>query len=347
MSNPACRLGVTLLAALAGAFLFRQLDLPLPWLLGPLLAVGSLRLTGASLHSPMFVRNAGQWIIGTALGLYFTPPVMATMATRWWAIVLGLCFAWVLSLLFSHLLRRAAGLDPATAFFAATVGGASEMAVQGERHGARVDIVVAVHSMRVLIVVVTLPFAYRWLDLHGTDASLMSRADVDHGGLLVLLPVTLVATAIARRLAWPNVWMIGPLLATIALTGSGHAPTALPELILRTGQVFIGMSLGNRFEPDLLRTLRRILPIVVTAVFAMILVSAGFALLLARLAGIPLATMVLATSPGGIAEMSLTAKLLQLGVPTVTVFHVTRLAFILLTVGPMWRFVSTRRERRT
>ncbi|MFI4925940.1 MAG: AbrB family transcriptional regulator, partial [Vicinamibacteria bacterium] len=42
------------------------------------------------------------------------------------------------------------------------------------------------------------------------------------------------------------------------------------------------------------------------------------------------ATMVLGNAPGGIAEMCITAKVLQLGVPMVTAFHVTRLCVLLL-----------------
>jgi uncharacterized membrane protein AbrB (regulator of aidB expression) len=41
-------------------------------------------------------------------------------------------------------------------------------------------------------------------------------------------------------------------------------------------------------------------------------------------------TVLLATAPGGIAEMCLTARILQLGVPVVTGFHVIRLLFVLL-----------------
>ena len=39
--------------------------------------------------------------------------------------------------------------------------------------------------------------------------------------------------------------------------------------------------------------------------------------------------MLLGTSPGGMAEMSITAKVLQLGVPVVTAFHVTRYVAVL------------------
>jgi uncharacterized membrane protein AbrB (regulator of aidB expression) len=34
--------------------------------------------------------------------------------------------------------------------------------------------------------------------------------------------------------------------------------------------------------------------------------------------------------------MSITAKVLQFGVPIVTAFHVTRMAFLVLTAGPLF-----------
>ena len=53
--------------------------------------------------------------------------------------------------------------------------------------------------------------------------------------------------------------------------------------------------------------------------------------------------MILAASPGGIAEMSITAKVLQLGVPVVTAFQVCRLVAVLLLVGPMYRWIYGRK----
>lgn len=49
-------------------------------------------------------------------------------------------------------------------------------------------------------------------------------------------------------------------------------------------------------------------------------------------------TLLLATSPGGIAEMSITAKLLQLGAPMVTAFQVCRLVAVLLLLEPLYRW---------
>src|SRR5205823_677948 len=82
-------------------------------------------------------------------------PVLARYA-GW--IVLAVLFALALGVAGAWLLQRLSGADRATAFFAMAVGGASEMAVQGERHGAMVDRVAAAHSLRIMMVVGTIPF---------------------------------------------------------------------------------------------------------------------------------------------------------------------------------------------
>lgn len=48
-------------------------------------------------------------------------------------------------------------------------------------------------------------------------------------------------------------------------------------------------------------------------------------------------TAILVTSPGGIAEMSPAARVLHLGVPIVTAFHVTRMVAVVLLIGPLFR----------
>lgn len=75
-----------------------------------------------------------------------------------------------------------------------------------------------------------------------------------------------------------------------------------------------------------------------------ILIPAGFGFTLSALSGIHPATPILATSPGGIAEMSLTAKNLQLGVLIVTAFHVMRMAALVLTIGPLFRLAKRIRQ---
>ena len=55
--------------------------------------------------------------------------------------------------------------------------------------------------------------------------------------------------------------------------------------------------------------------------------------------GLHWVTLLLGTSPGGIAEMAITAKVLQLGVPLVTAFQVCRLIAVLTVVAPLYRLL--------
>ena len=256
-------------------------------------------------------------------------------------IALAVAFAVCLGMAAAAMLRRLSGSDEATAFFAMAVGGASEMAVQGERHGAVVEHVAAAHSLRIMMVVATIPFAVRWWSSHGWGAGIDPfvplAATVRPGGLLVLVALTSIAALLFKRLQLPNAWVIGPLLVALMLTAAGIELSRLPEWMIRTGQLFIGVSLGTRFTPRFVHTAPRYLASVAACTVVTMMLAAVFALCLAQITDLHPGTMLLATSPGGIAEMSLTARVLHLGVPVVTAFHVSRMVVVVLAIGPLYR----------
>jgi uncharacterized protein len=123
-------------------------------------------------------------------------------------------------------------------------------------------------------------------------------------------------------------------------TLAGVQLSALPVALTDAAQLVIGVSLGVRFTPSFARTAPRWLASVALATFAMMGLCAGFGWLIARLTGLHPVTMLLGTAPGGIAEMAITAKVLQLGVPVVTAFQVCRLVAVLILAEPVyrWRF---------
>jgi uncharacterized membrane protein AbrB (regulator of aidB expression) len=65
--------------------------------------------------------------------------------------------------------------------------------------------------------------------------------------------------------------------------------------------------------------------------------AAAFGLLVAQGSGLQWSTAIIATTPGGIGEMALTAQALKLGVPIVTAFHALRMAVVVVTVGAVYR----------
>jgi len=275
----------------------------------------------------------------------FSAPVLAALATHLVWVASAVVFALGLGAATGALLRRLSGCDAATAFFAMAVGSASEMAVQAERHGAVVEQVAAAHSLRIIMVVGSIPFAVRWLGSHGWgsghDAFVPLAAQIDPGGLALLILLTSGGGLLLKRLRVPNAWVIGPLAVALALTMAGVPLSRLPEWMIRSGQLLIGVALGTRFTPAFVRTAPRYLASVAASTLVAVLSASLFAMLLARLASLHPGTMILATSPGGIAEMSLTARALHLGVPVVTAFHVARMLVVVLAIGPLYRLRST------
>ncbi len=171
---PVCGgLAVSLAAALACV----ALHTPLPWMIGPLLAVAATRVAGWPVDALPGGRQAAQWIIGTALGLYFSPLVAQRVSGFVWLLVLGALFAIAVGYLCGYLLSVLGGTDRTTAVFASVPGGAAEMAVLGERFGARVDQVAAAQSIRILLVVVTIPSVFAALGAAVADGGRGPAAD--------------------------------------------------------------------------------------------------------------------------------------------------------------------------
>jgi membrane AbrB-like protein len=341
----AARIAATLLGAALAARLAHATHLPLPWLIGPLAATALAGVAGVPVAASLRLRNAGQWAIGVALGLYFTPPVVRQLGSLAPFIAVGVAWALVLGWGFHRFLRRLnPGESAATTYFAAAIGGASEMAVLADRHGARIDRVASAHSLRLLLVVLCLPLAFKLAAVHGVAEVAPAARHVHPGGLLLLLAATLAGVALVQRLKLPNPWVLGALGVTLALSAAGQALSALPREATNAGQLFIGVALGSRFTPAFARAAPRWLASVAVGSLAMIAVSAGFGALLAEAAGLHPATGALATAPGGIAEMCITAQVLGLGVPVVTAFQVLRYLAVLLLTAPLFRREQRRLE---
>ena len=337
----------TLLLGLLAAMACVLLNTPLPWMIGPLIATAILSMLGAPTSSYTPLRNAGQWVIGAALGLYFTPQVVALVAMLWWAIALNIVWALALGLAFGAWLHRVhsgpgrlhvAGLSTVTTYFAAPIGAASEMTLMAERHGAQTELVASAHSLRVLLVTLIIPFGFQFAGLQGLDATLPGPQFVSWPGLGLLTTLTGMGCWVMLKLKRTNPWFIGALAVAVLLTSTGYTLSAIPQALSNAAQLVIGISLGVRFSREFVHQAPRWLASVAFSTVAMIALCAGFAWMLAQFIDLHWATVLLGTSPGGIAEMTITAKVLQLGVPLVTAFHVTRLAAVLLLAEPMYRW---------
>jgi membrane AbrB-like protein len=336
----------SLVVALAGASLCVWIHSPLPWLIGPLVAVALVSMLHGRLESPPGGRQVGQWIIGVALGLYFSPDVVRETGRLAPWLALAVVFALALGMLGSWLLAKMVATDPATSFFGMAIGGASEMAVLAERYGGQVERVAAAHSLRIMLVVLIVPLLLNAFNVHGLDPYVPSAREFAPGGFALLVAVTGCAALAMGRVGSPNSWMIGPLLAAAIVTALGGTWSSLPVPVINAGQLLIGVGLGARFTPEFFESAPRFLGAVAAITLVYLVIAGIVGWLLALGSGLHWSTAVVATTPGGIGEMALTAKALRLGVPIVTAFHAIRMAVVVLSVGLTFRtWMRWRKER--
>ena len=119
----------------------------------------------------------------------------------------------------------------ATTFFAGAIGAASEMTLLSERVGARTDLVAAAHSLRLMVVVLAIPFGLQASGLTGIENTRAGRPPVPRmpqawpgAGALA----TGAGAVLMQRLGRANPWFMGALVVAMGLTMADIALSAIP-----------------------------------------------------------------------------------------------------------------------
>jgi membrane AbrB-like protein len=339
----------TLVMGVTMALIFKALRWPLPWMLGPLLAVSAASMLGFKTRSYVPFRNFGQWIIGLALGLYFSPDNAHVIAQMWWVIVLSVAWALIIGAAFGvflYALNRHSiqGLTLGICVFSSAIGGASEMTLLAEREKVRTDLVASAHSMRVMVIALVIPFTLKALGIQGSNALLANVHEFDALGFAELCAMSAVSVYLLQKWGRANPWFLGALLLSMALSTEGIYLSGVPAWMVNAGQMFLGVSLGVRFTKEFIKMAPRWLLSVVLGSILLVIACSGFAYAMAELDDQNLLTLILGTAPGGIAEMALTAKALQLAAPLVTSLQVCRLIAVLFLLEPIYRLGIKRFE---
>lgn len=333
MQEWAKRIGF-LAAAVAAGFVANWLGVPLPWMIGPLLLTSAVGLADLKAPHHEAYRPVGQLVVATAVGLYFTPAafqeVVAQAGLMVGAAVLTIAAGFVTAIL----LYRLTKCDGTVAFFASLPGGPAEMAVLAERRGAAGAPVVFAQTLRVVCIVLIIP-ASLVLFLGLRPPEIQPTTDVHIPGLVLLYALAAIGTLILHRLGLPNCNFLGPLAVAALISVVGIELSGVPTWLLAGGQIILGIALGSRFTRDQLRRDRTFAIASVITTGVLLAQCGAIAVGLWLISGdYGLASFLLATAPGSVTEMALTAKILSQGVAMVTAYHLLRI-FIIIPLAPL------------
>ena len=100
----------------------------------------------------------------------------------------------------------------------------------------------------------------------------------------------------------------------------------------------VRLVLGARYERAFFVRYKLFIPFALLNSFFILIASVAAGGFLAWAFDLPIATMIIATSPGGLAEMTITAQALHISVPLVVAFHLFRV--VMVNIGTQYIYTA-------
>lgn len=333
----------------AGGWLAYTVQIPLAWMIGAMAATTLAAMLGLPVAVPASLRHTMVVVLGIMLGSAFTPEIAQRIGD--WGVSLGALtlYGAVAGGAAYMYFRRICGYDKVTAYFSAMPGGLSEMILVGTAMGGDARIISLTHASRILLVVMTLPFAFQLLIGYEPGA----RPPVGlplfallPGDLAILSVCGVVGYFLARSVRLPAAALVGPMLLSAGVHLTGWTVAKPPLELVAVAQVVVGTAVGCRFAGVRAIHIARAM-VAAAGGTAVLLVSAvAFAFAIGQITGLSMESLVLAYAPGGLAEMSLIAIAIGADSAFVATHHVVRVILIVIAAPLLFRAMAkTRRQR--
>jgi membrane AbrB-like protein len=326
-----------------GGMVFAYLRLPLPWMLGAMTFTTIASLAGLQMQVPRHVRMPMSAVIGVMLGAAFTPDLIDRLAT-WSVTIFGLLiYVLVACTLVMVYLRKVARYDLQTAYFSSSPGGLSEMALVGAEMGADVRVVGLSHALRILMVVMALPFLFQLFgDYVPQEAMLPSGSSLSMplNDWLILGGCALIGAPLAKIARIPAPFLVGPVILSGIAHVAGVTNHGPPGFLIAAAQVIIGGSVGCRFVGVAVKEVLETMVIASGSTAILLLTAVSGGMILQQVTDIPWHVLVLAFAPGGLAEMSLVALAIGSDVAFVATHHICRIAMVVILAPSAFRLFN-------
>lgn len=336
---------ISFLVALLGGYLASILKIPLPWTLGALFISILWNLFTPNYTILKSGRRIGQFIIGISLGLYFTPDIVALIIKEWLLLSLGVTCCLLVSLLLI-LFNSFKSLTFATVYFTYLPGGASEMVNLSKQFGADPAVIAIGHTVRIIMLVFSVPLlATIWVDIERIYD--IPKLD-DHFSLVGILVISIcsaIGIALWRKSKQANPWMIGALFGAAIPTYSMELSMTMPAPLLAFAQILLAMALAAPITVKTLKIGSKYLKEMILSTAIGIGMLTFFSYILSFIFSFEFLTTGLGMMPGGISEMSLTAKQLNLNVAIVTTMQTLRLVIVMVVAKPMYVWLEQLHRR--
>ncbi|MDB2390746.1 AbrB family transcriptional regulator [Alphaproteobacteria bacterium] len=334
---------ITFVIALLAGWLFLQIGMPAPYLMGALFGVW---VSGVAFPSIRQYLGVARWFhvpvvvgLGVLIGATFRQNT-ASQATEWWLTVVTMIIVTGFVTLLGYLfLRKQRGYESRLAFLCCIPGGQVE-AIMIARETVDKDYVVALfHLVRVVIIFISTPLLLALIEGHeAVDQSntaldvMPSIFDLDINQISIFIGLGSAGYVTARLCHIPMPHMLGPIgLSSLAhMTGWVELPRVHEFVIL--AQLVIGGAIGARLAKV---PFRELFSYFKDATVNILIILSGYvsaAIAIAYASDASFLSIWLAFVPGGLYEVTLLALVFGFDVAFVAFHHTVRTMMIFMSL---------------
>jgi hypothetical protein len=316
-----------------GGYVFYQLNLPLPWLLGAMSTCLILVLFNGPVQGDRNLAQIMRIVLGIAIGSAFSPAVFDRASEMAASLAFILPYVILMGLLGYFYFQKVAGFDKPTAFFSSMPGGLQDMIAMGADLGASERTLALVHATRILVLVFLLPFVIQWIgdvELGSRSRNGVSFLDNSLMDYAILTACGIFGWLAARRLKISGATIVGPMIASAIVHVAGITEARPPIELTNIAQWAIGVHVGCMYLGSTPREIGRIVGQSLGYIFLILILTSGFTAVVSTIVDVDLISIILAFSPGGQSEMNLIALVLGADVAYIALHHLIRLFIVIL-----------------
>ncbi len=308
-------------------------NLPLAWMLGPMIITSIAALMGTKIVMPRLALSSILIILGLHIGNYVDQNLFDQMINWIWTTVIMFFYIIISIMIVSKYLEKFAGYKDKASVFSAAPGALGPLMILAEYEKSDLSQVATSHLIRLIIIITLFPFII--VNLSITDTLELENFDYmsqNHWNLFILIIGSLIFIFIFDKLKVPAALLSGTLFASGFLQIFDIATYKLPDASIDFCLLVLGASVGCRFADKTIKEVANNSLHSLVATFLLVLLGLFAAYVATFFVDNNFLTLILSFCPGGIYEVAVIAIAFDLEPDFVAFHHIIRLLFILFTV---------------
>ncbi len=319
-------------------------------MLGVLLAN---RIFHVNLFWPKQLQIAGLIVIGYSLGITFNKEILKAMLIDIPLMFIVTSILCAFSCIFAFLISKYGKIDYPTALTSSVPGGLTQIVIFAQdMEGVNLSTVTFFHTIRVIMVVILVPFIVHlpFLSSNGSPTASTIHTTLETLNwrhFLIYIVLCTIAALFGKKVKLPAAYLLGPIIITILLNLTLLPASSMPPGLLNISQFVVGIHIGLLLHPESLNDKKKQLVFAFLSSMVLILVSFIMSILIMRnLEHTSIITGFLSLAPGGMDQMGIIGHEVHADVATITIYQLFRILYIYLFIPPVLTVVNKRYQKR-